>query len=231
MTCADLCSPKTLPHHACRIHFAGQEWWLDPSGALFWPAEKMLLLADLHFEKGSFLARAGSSLPAYDTRETLRRIAALLDRYHPREVMCLGDSFHDHHALMRLQSEDAEHLQSLILRVSTWHWIRGNHDPALPPSLPGEHRTLVMRGNICLRHEPEEGDIPQIIGHFHPKARLRLGGVRVSGPCLLHDEQLMMMPAFGSYTGGLDKNDPAITGLFQQSPSCHLLYRGKAWKI
>ncbi|MEL6750756.1 MAG: hypothetical protein AAFO70_01600, partial [Pseudomonadota bacterium] len=73
----------------------GVELVADAHGVAYWPATETLLVADLHFEKGSSFARRGQLLPPYDTGITLRRLAACLTRWQPRRVVALGDSFHD----------------------------------------------------------------------------------------------------------------------------------------
>src|SRR5271167_2201092 len=67
----------------------------DPAGALCWPDEGLLIVADLHLEKGSAFAKRGVLLPPYDTATTLARLASLVERHAPRLVIALGDSFHD----------------------------------------------------------------------------------------------------------------------------------------
>ena len=86
---------------------AGAEILADPSGALYWPEERMLVVADLHLEKGSAFAKRGVLLPPYDTANTLVRLAALFHRYAPRLVIALGDSFHDGDGPRRMSSADA----------------------------------------------------------------------------------------------------------------------------
>ena len=80
---------------AAPIHLAGERLMLDPAGALFWPAIGMLVLSDLHLEKGTAFARKGMLLPPWDTHATLDRLASLLRRYKPASVVALGDSVHD----------------------------------------------------------------------------------------------------------------------------------------
>ena len=80
---------------AAPIHLAGERLMLDPAGALFWPATSLLVVSDLHLEKGSSFARHGMLLPPWDTHATLDRLALLLRRYRPRLVVALGDCFHD----------------------------------------------------------------------------------------------------------------------------------------
>ena len=70
----------------------------DLSGALFWEEESLLVVSDLHLEKGSSFAARGMLLPPYDTVATLGRLAAVIARHDPRMVIALGDSFHDRNA-------------------------------------------------------------------------------------------------------------------------------------
>ncbi len=75
-----------------------------------------------------------------------------------------------------------------------------------------------MIDGIVFRHEPETGDAPQVIGHFHPALSLSLQGHRLRGKCFAVNERMLIMPAFGSFTGGLDLRDPvyaAIGGAFK----------------
>lgn len=214
-----------------QINFGGETLLLDAQGALYWPQGGWLIVSDLHLEKASFLARFGSPLPRYDTRDTLARLAKLIEQYQPRELICLGDSFHDRHAFERLEKADRAALEQLVANVPVWRWVLGNHDPALSPDLPGERHATIHLHDICLAHERECGrEAPQIIGHFHPKLSVHLGGHRVSGKVFIHDERLLIMPSLGSYTGGLDAADPAIDALLH-APMRYLIYREKLWKL
>ena len=76
----------------------------DCSGSLYWPEQGLLVVADLHLEKGSSFARRGMLLPPYDTGETLARLARLVAHYAPRMVVALGDNFHDGDGPARLSA-------------------------------------------------------------------------------------------------------------------------------
>ena len=142
------------------------------SGVLVWPAESTLIVADLHLEKGSAFARRGQMLPPYDTRATLARLAAAIDRHRPRRVIALGDSFHDAEGPARL-GDDEMGMLSDMQRGRTWVWISGNHDPDADPRLGGEAAAALVVAGVSLQHEPDPGcDRPQIVGHLHPAARL-----------------------------------------------------------
>ena len=87
--------------------FANDEWLMTRSGALFWPRECALLVADLHLEKASFFARHGQMLPPYDSRETLERVALAIRETGARRVFTLGDNFHDARGAERLEPHAA----------------------------------------------------------------------------------------------------------------------------
>lgn len=216
---------------AMPVSFAGQTLLLDPSGALFWPQKNLLLVSDLHLEKASFLAGFGSAIPHYDSRDTLQRLRTVITHYAPERVVCLGDSFHDRKAISRLSEEDAQELAALVQSCAEWHWILGNHDPVLDAGLPGISSAQMTLEDILLSHEPEPSQHRQIIGHYHPKVSMKLGGSRVSGRCFLISDALLVMPAFGSFTGGLECSDSAIASLSPTPFERYLLYKGKVWRV
>lgn len=195
------------------LRSAGARFVADPSGALIWPERALLVVADLHFEKGSSLAQRGTLLPPYDTRTTLAGLEAVLARWAPRRVISLGDGFHDVAASARLASDDRARLQGLVARYD-WLWLAGNHDPRAPEGLGGRTEPAVEVGGTTFRHVPAGGAEREVAGHLHPVARVTVRGRRLARPCFVSDDQRMILPAFGSYTGGLDVFDPAIGGLF-----------------
>ncbi|WP_372839835.1 ligase-associated DNA damage response endonuclease PdeM [Phaeovulum sp.] len=187
---------------------AGAELVARATGALWWPAERCLVVSDLHFGKAARLARRnGALLPPYDTSSTLARLDAEIAALDPAEVICLGDSFDD---LEAADLPDAESLWLTRLMAGRhWVWIAGNHDPG-PVALGGSHRDDVARGPIRFCHIAKAGtEAGEISGHYHPKARL--GGV--SRPCFLLDARRAILPAFGTYTGGLSASDPVLAAL------------------
>lgn len=187
----------------------------DPSGALFWPEQGIMVVADLHLEKGSSYARGHQFLPPYDSRETIDRLAATLRRFAPKRVICLGDSFHDRAAADRLDAGERDRLTRMIA-AQDWVWIAGNHDPAPPRDLGGVVMAEVTVNHLTFRHQPEGRELApgEIVGHFHPKASIATAARRVTGRCFAIDASRAILPAFGAYAGGLDVLDPAIAGLF-----------------
>src|SRR6266436_7655860 len=171
---------------------AGVTLVADLSGALFWEEQSLLVVSDLHLEKGSSFAARGVLLPPYDTVATLGRLAAVTARHDPRMVIALGDSFHDRTAHERLADSDREALTALQMRRD-WIWISGNHDPALPSDLGGVVATEVAIGPIAFRHEPT-GAAGEIAGHLHPKARVSTRGRSMERRCFACDGERAVMP-------------------------------------
>jgi DNA ligase-associated metallophosphoesterase len=214
---------------AAPIHMAGERLMLDPEGVLWWPARKLLAVADLHLEKGSSLAARGSLLPPYDSRATLDRLVPLIRRYRPGRIVALGDSFHDRHGAARLAAAEAERLRA-IAEGAELIWVLGNHDPLPPAGFPGTVAMEWHEGPIAFRHEGG-GAMPEICGHHHPKAWVPTRGKAVSRPCFVADSRRLMLPAFGAYTGGLDVRDRAIASLFPRGARVFLLGRGRLYSF
>ena len=206
--------------------FAGADMVADPTGALWWPGERALLVADLHLEKASSLARIGTFLPPYDTRTTLARLAAAIARWNPARVVALGDSFHDPEAMDRIGPEDRSTLSALMVGRE-WNWIAGNHETKRRCHEDGEPlmamQAVLELSGIRLTHESGTGSAPEISGHYHPSASVRIHGRRVTRRCFVTDGRTMIMPAFGCYTGGLDIRDPAVAGRFPGGFTAFLL--------
>ena len=195
------------------LDVAGVSLYADLSGALFWKEQSLLVVSDLHLEKGSSFASRGVLLPPYDTVATLSRLAAVIARHDPRMVIALGDSFHDRDAHERLSVPDRDALSAMQARRD-WIWISGNHDPHLPSDLGGVVASEVAIGSIMFRHEPT-GAIGEIAGHLHPKARVPTRGPTMERRCFACDGERAVMPAFGAYTGGLSIRDPAFAKIFR----------------
>ncbi len=191
----------------------------DRSGALYWPAERTLIVADLHLEKGSAFARRGQMLPPYDTRATLLRLSAVIARFEPATVIALGDSFHDIAGPDRLAADDVRLLVSLQ-SGRTWVWVAGNHDPVHDRRLGGEAAGKVEIAGLALRHEPDAATGgPEIAGHLHPAARLVWNGGSVRTRCFASDARRVVMPAFGAFAGGLNLVSEPFAALFQGRPA------------
>jgi DNA ligase-associated metallophosphoesterase len=192
--------------------FAGESFVACPEGGLYWPAHDALLVADLHLEKASWFARLGQFLPPYDSHATLTVLAREVERTGATRLYCLGDSFHDRFGCDRLPAAARDLLIEMTSRLD-WTWIVGNHDPGFADHCGGSLAEEVEVRGIILRHEAVRDDPrPEISGHFHPKLRLQLKGRQVSRRCFVASDTKLILPAFGSLTGGLDASHPEILG-------------------
>ena len=204
----------------------------DCAGAIYWPDEKLLVVADLHLEKGSSFAARGVLLPPYDTATTLTRLARLIERYSPSLVIALGDSFHDHGGPARMDDISRVSLKALQ-RGRDWVWIAGNHDPDPADNIGGRFADAVGLGALTFRHEPSAKMCDgEIVGHLHPLARVAQRGRAVSRRCFAGNGRRLVMPAFGAYAGGLNVRDRAIVALFGAlSFTAHMLGERRLYAV
>ncbi|ODU62429.1 MAG: hypothetical protein BGO82_05700 [Devosia sp. 67-54] len=198
------------------LHFAGHTFEPLVSGALFWRAESMLLVADLHLEKFSSFARRGQMLPPYDTGLTLKRLERDLERTRAERVVSLGDSFHRNDGVDTLLDADRLRLLALLGRAH-WTWLSGNHDP-LPHALGGICVEMLEHRGLTLVHEPKRsGGRATIAGHLHPAATVVANGHGTRRPCFVHDGRLLLLPAYGAGTGSMNILGPDFHGLFDHA--------------
>lgn len=206
-------SPSTCG--GLRIGLSNVEVMLRWSGGLWLERERALVVADLHFEKGSsYAARFGQMLPPYDTRETLDRLDREIALLSPARLIFLGDSFHDGDGEARLAADDYKRLEGLAVGRELV-WAVGNHDADGPKALPGEIIDEAEIAGLTLRHEPLPGvQLGEVAGHLHPAAKVASGRATTRRRCFVTDGQRLVLPAFGAFTGGLNILDEAFSNLF-----------------
>lgn len=185
-----------------------------PSGALWWPERKLLCVSDLHLGKSERMARRGGAiLPPYETTDTILRLESDLRATGAKTVVCLGDSFDDLEAERGLP--ETEKLWLTRLQAGRrWIWIAGNHDPG-PVEIAGSNLVELPVPPVVFRHEANPGKSGEISGHFHPKARLNLRGSNYVKPAFLIDIDRVIMPAYGTYTGGLHAHSEPLSNLMR----------------
>jgi DNA ligase-associated metallophosphoesterase len=194
------------------LRFAGHNFEPLPSGGLYWHSQQTLLVADLHFEKMASFARRGQMLPPYDTGMTLARLEADLRRTGAKRLISLGDSFHRADASKLLGNADRMRLDTLTDMVECT-WLSGNHDPA-PHAIGGTCLPELTLAGLTLSHEPQRGATGLVAGHLHPAAHIYIEGRTTRRPCFVHDNRLLILPAYGASTGSLNILSPAFVGLF-----------------
>lgn len=168
-----------------------------PSGALFWADMQALVVSDLHLGKSERLARRGGTLlPPYEVSDTLTRLDTDIDATAARLVICLGDSFDDPAAAALAESHALWLARMMAGR--RWIWIEGNHDPG-PVAPGGEHLRELALGPLTFRHIARPHCAAEVSGHYHP-------GLRLAGQarrCFILDRDRLVLPAYGTYAGGL----------------------------
>lgn len=203
----------------------------DVAGVIYWPEQSLLVVSDLHLEKGSSFARRGGLVPPYDTADTLMRLAATVARYNPRVVVSLGDNFHDGGGAGRICPDDRTSLAGLQ-RGRDWIWITGNHDPEPLFGLGGLSADSFAVGNLTFRHiAAKKGAIGEISGHYHPVAVVAGRGRSMRRRCFATDGNRLVMPAFGAYAGGLSIRDRAFASIFDRAFTAHVLGDERVYAI
>lgn len=207
------CDTKSTSH---ALAFAGQDFFIIGEAGLYWQSQATLIVADLHLEKGSSYARRGQMIPPYDSVDTLEKLSAAAHQCRPRRIICLGDSFHDGGGEARLADGAAELLMAMT-RAYEWIWITGNHDPHVSSRWGGSQAIEWTAEGVKLRHDANiKCANPEITGHYHPKVRVLARGKTQSRRCFVIKGTKMVMPAFGSYTGGMDAIE--VARLIQPHP-------------
>ncbi|WP_029526493.1 ligase-associated DNA damage response endonuclease PdeM [Polaromonas glacialis] len=198
---------QAAPGRPLAIECAGEMLWLLPERALWWPAGRVLWVADLHLGKAATYRALGQPVPAGTTRENLARLSALLHHYQPAQLVFLGDFLHAAQA----------RTTSLLAELAGWRQghaalpcvlVRGNHDSrAGDPPLLLDIETVDEPwpiGPFAACHHPQKVAARYVIaGHLHPALTLRgPGRDHLRLPCFSFDERCAVLPAFGEFTGG-----------------------------
>lgn len=182
------------------IDLAGHRLHLLADRALYWPAQQMLVIADLHLGKGDVFRRHGIAIPRGGTGQDLSRIEMLLAHCGARVLMILGDVLHG-------AANAAHWQQEWAMFVARWPQLRvqavlGNHDRALRNARLAMELlgAQVQIDGLTLCHDRESADGPALAGHLHPV--VRLPGLARALPVFWQQGEQMVLPAFSAFTGG-----------------------------
>jgi DNA ligase-associated metallophosphoesterase len=188
------------------IEVAGQAMVLLPQKAALLPVSHTLLIADAHIGKATSFRALGVPVPGGTTSETLAGLTTLVARHEVRRIVFLGDFLHSarSHAAATLAAVARWRAQHPALQLVL---VRGNHDDRAgdPPAELGFEVVdePLREAGLALCHHPRP--LPGafvIAGHLHPcvsvqgraRERLRL-------PCFHLQTGMLVLPAFGSFTG------------------------------
>ncbi|MEP1536767.1 MAG: ligase-associated DNA damage response endonuclease PdeM [Paracoccaceae bacterium] len=198
--------------NSCAFQFQGVPLQALGSGAVWWAEQSMLCVSDLHLGKSERMSRrSGIPAPPYEVHDTLSRLEDDIAATQARVVVCLGDSFDDLAAAAALP-EEARLWITRLQAGRRWVWIEGNHDPG-PIDLGGAHLAEMELGPLIFRHIAQAGARGEVSGHYHPKVQVPTRARVISRPAVLVDDDRIILPAYGTYTGGLRSDDPVLAGL------------------
>ena len=187
------------------LHLAGETVRVFSGRAMYWPARRRLLIADLHLGKGAILRAAGIAVPSGGTRRDLARLDTLLRGTGAHQLWILGDFLHGplHPDVGRAwRALRAAHPQTAVGVVA------GNHDRALAAVASGLGVELlagdVYDGPFRFRHHPmprrDAGGAHVLCGHLHPV--VGLPGLARRFPAFAMGTAQTVLPAFSAFTGG-----------------------------
>ncbi len=211
--------PESAPHAgALPVRLGEHAVYLLPSRCAFLPHSRALLVADIHLGKPAAFGAHGIPVPVATAAADLARLGAAIDSVSPQRLYILGDLLH------AKTGRDAATFDA----VRAWRCergslpitlVRGNHDDKAgdPPREWGidcvdEPFAL---GSISLCHYPPErpdaacaglrdiAGVFTIAGHVHPVIGME-GPARMNErvPCFVAGAWGLVLPAFGSFTGG-----------------------------
>lgn len=209
-----------LPAHevyqmtAAPLRFRDERLMLDPAGAAFWPAKRVLIAADAPFAA----AMPGFGAPPADSRGALERLNRLVRLYRPAKVIMLGHG--GPAGTARLHKEELTRLTAMA-REANFLWV-GPEGADLPGGCVAVHR----EGPFTFRHAPSPKLAPreiEICGALRPWASIDVRSKRVSRPCFVADSNRLMLPAFGGHSSGQDVREPGIARLFPRGLRVFLL--------
>lgn len=186
-----------------KVELKGEEIFLLPEKAIYWPAKEMLLIADLHFGKTTHFRNNGIAVPKNASNKNWKQLHQLLRLHQPKRLCFLGDLFHSK------QNKEWDVFGELISSYDSIHFelVRGNHDILNPDDYQAlglqVYPKNLVEDPFLLSHEPIENcDLYNLAGHIHPGVKLRAKGKQsYKAPCFYLGEKNAILPAFGNFTG------------------------------
>jgi metallophosphoesterase superfamily enzyme len=208
----DLADAMSRPVAVC-----GRQVIADNSGALYWPGQRALLVADLSLAgglNGALSSANGANGLGAGVRQSLIKLAEAMDRYEPATVIVLGDGLHAGGVAAGVTAEDLEILR-ILQEDRNWIWITGRADRPAPPQLGGTICAEFKMAGIALLPRPTPGwATHEIAASMRPAAHLSLYGYSLRRPCFVGNRQRLLMPAFGTAAGGVNVLNDAFRPLF-----------------
>ncbi|MAH88993.1 MAG: hypothetical protein CMJ06_02975 [Pelagibacterales bacterium] len=210
------------------IIFNKNKFVLNPDGSMFWPKESCLIVGDLHLEKSTSYIDQGNFLPPYDTLETLSKLSFAIKEKCIKKIIFLGDVFHDCNGYKRLKLKEKNLFDNILNKNIIW--ISGNHDANFIPT--GIDSFILYKLNkFTFSHISSSKNSYEISAHYHPKVTFKYLGIKISSPCFLIDKYKIILPAYGSYTGGLNISSNIFKKIFSRNFNIYALGNKKVLRV
>jgi len=213
----------------------GERFIFDKSGSIFLENLKTLIFSDLHLGKSLSFADHGNLIPPFDLDETLLNLKNIIERYKPKRLISLGDSFHENKSIQKMKRKYVYIINNLLRKVDIT-WIEGNHDSNLlfKDKIQGNFKNFYKLKNFKFVHSKsqiDEVNLFEFSGHYHPKITLKFNGLNYSYKCFILTDSFCILPSFGTYTGGLDIKSNALQKILPINKQIIILGNNKIKEI
>ena len=211
------------------IKFANEDFYAYPNNALYWKRLNIIIVADLHLGKSISFAKQKQFLPPYDTKETLQKLFNCINEFKPSKLIIVGDLLHDQFSVQSFQKIDHHNLSNSTKKTE-FIWVKGNHDSNV--EINGFTKVLDYKvDDIIFNHIPIKTTNFQICGHYHPKAKILHRGKSIYKATFVHNDKLLILPSFGTLTGGLNINQEPLRDLLGKSIKLFPVGNRKVYKL
>jgi len=203
--------------------------------ALWLPAQKVLVIADLHIGYEEALNKQGIFMPRRQFSEMQKELKEQLMEFKPRVVVINGDLKHEFGEISKQEWWETSKILDLILSCcKKVILVKGNHDTILKPIARKKglevrdfykvNDICFLHGDVLLKNKQAEKAKMLVIGHEHPAVSLREGRKIEKYKCYLlgrwKRQKLLVMPSFFSIFEGVDvKKEKLLSPYLQQNLS------------
>ena len=186
------------------IKFKNEELILCKERAIYWPAQKMLILSDLHIGKSAYFRKSGIQVPLTIAHSDLEKIDQLISTYQINNILVTGDMFHNY---MNTDVDDFSRWRYKHSAIKI-RLVKGNHDGLKLPdyqklNIEVLEKEYLLKPFRFIHEQPQVNDeYYSLTGHIHPgitlfgKARQRMRFA-----CFHFGEYGATLPAFSAFTG------------------------------
>lgn len=202
----------------------GLQLILLPEKAVWIPALKSLIVADVHLDKAAHFRKNGLPVPDLESTGSIKTLAQLLQALRPEQLVVLGDLIHT------TIGQELSAFTNLTSQIPACKLITGNHDKQLHGHFLGENweaSTNMRMGEVLLVHgdQPIPSTTWSICGHWHPGVRIKMEFKKQVFPAFIYrNQQQLILPAFGKFTG-------LQTKMVLPADEVFIVNSGKIWQV